>query len=29
MFLDPLSGTVTGIGSSIANFGADWMEDGL
>ena len=29
MFLDPISGTAVGIGSSLANFGADWADDGF
>lgn len=29
LFLDPVSGVVVGLGSSLTNFGADWAEDGL
>jgi hypothetical protein len=29
MFLDPVTGTAVGLGSSLTNFGADWAEDGL
>lgn len=29
LFLDPLSGTAVGIGSTLTNFGADWADDGL
>lgn len=29
IFLDPISGTAVGIGSSLANFGADWADDGF
>jgi hypothetical protein len=29
MFLDPITGTAVGLGSSLTNFGADIADDGF